>query len=360
MRSSFGNFMHANGADDLLRLGRWDEAAARLEDERRRDLGSTTAVMHHLVAGRLHALRGETVRARTALTSADELLAGGLPSEFGSPLRAAWAELALATGEPDAAARHVDEALAALGEEKDPLYTPALHALGVRAEAERAEQARGRRRDADVAAAIERARGLETDLERLLDGWGGAAVAPDARANAAFVRAELSRVEGRQDPTAWQAAAEAWEALAEPHPAAYARLRLAEAVLLAGGDRAAAGRELAAAHAAAASLGAAPLLEQVATLARHARLSLAAVAETEPTLPPEDTPAAALGLTSREAEVLCLLAEGLTNREIAARLFISQKTVGSHLAHIFDKLDVHSRVEAAGRAHQLGLVEGRV
>jgi DNA-binding NarL/FixJ family response regulator len=56
--------------------------------------------------------------------------------------------------------------------------------------------------------------------------------------------------------------------------------------------------------------------------------------------------------------VLALLAEGLTNREITARLFISQKIVADHLAHVFDKLDVNSRVEAAGRAHQLRLIEG--
>jgi DNA-binding NarL/FixJ family response regulator len=61
------------------------------------------------------------------------------------------------------------------------------------------------------------------------------------------------------------------------------------------------------------------------------------------------------GLTSREVEVLRLLADGLTNREIGERLFISQKTVGAHMAHIYAKLGVHSRVEAAGRARQLGV-----
>jgi DNA-binding NarL/FixJ family response regulator len=91
-------------------------------------------------------------------------------------------------------------------------------------------------------------------------------------------------------------------------------------------------------------------------LARRARVSFAAPAAAAAQ---RVGPADQLGLTSREAEVLCLLAEGLTNREIATRLFISQKTVATHLAHIFDKLAVHSRVEAAGRAHQLGLLEGR-
>ena len=64
-----------------------------------------------------------------------------------------------------------------------------------------------------------------------------------------------------------------------------------------------------------------------------------------------------MGLTAREADVLRLLADGLTNREIAGRLFISQKTVAAHMAHIYGKLGVHSRVEAAGRAQQLGVLE---
>jgi DNA-binding NarL/FixJ family response regulator len=63
------------------------------------------------------------------------------------------------------------------------------------------------------------------------------------------------------------------------------------------------------------------------------------------------------GLTARELEVLRLLADGLTNREIGERLFISQKTVGAHVAHVFEKLGVHSRLEAAVRAQQLGVVE---
>jgi DNA-binding NarL/FixJ family response regulator len=158
-------------------------------------------------------------------------------------------------------------------------------------------------------------------------------------------------VEGAPDADAWQQAAERWDALAEPHPAGYARFRQAEALLGGGGDRAGAARQIAAAHAAATALGATPLREQAERLARRARLPLEAPAVPEPA----EGPAAGPGLTPREAEVLGLLAEGLTNREIATRLFISQKTVGAHLAHIFAKLDVHSRVEAAGRAHQLGM-----
>jgi LuxR family maltose regulon positive regulatory protein len=61
-------------------------------------------------------------------------------------------------------------------------------------------------------------------------------------------------------------------------------------------------------------------------------------------------------LTERELEVLALLAEGLTNRVIADRLFISPHTVRAHTSSIYGKLAVHSRTEAAARARALGLL----
>ena len=66
-------------------------------------------------------------------------------------------------------------------------------------------------------------------------------------------------------------------------------------------------------------------------------------------------PSGPYGLTAREAEVLALLALGLSNQEIAERLFISPKTASVHVSNIYSKLDVESRVAAATLAHQLGL-----
>lgn len=61
------------------------------------------------------------------------------------------------------------------------------------------------------------------------------------------------------------------------------------------------------------------------------------------------------GLTGREAQVVTLLAQGLSNRDIAKHLVISEKTVARHLANVYTKLDVGSRTAAAAWAHQHGL-----
>ncbi|MHB1243420.1 MAG: response regulator transcription factor, partial [Gaiellaceae bacterium] len=68
-------------------------------------------------------------------------------------------------------------------------------------------------------------------------------------------------------------------------------------------------------------------------------------------------PAPAKGVLSRrELEVLTLLAEGLRQPEIAARLVISPKTVGTHIERILGKLDAHSRAQAVAIAYRLQLV----
>jgi DNA-binding CsgD family transcriptional regulator len=57
-------------------------------------------------------------------------------------------------------------------------------------------------------------------------------------------------------------------------------------------------------------------------------------------------------LSKREIEVLRLLGEGLTNAEIAARLYISTKTVATHVGNLFAKLQLRNRAEAAASAHR--------
>ena len=63
---------------------------------------------------------------------------------------------------------------------------------------------------------------------------------------------------------------------------------------------------------------------------------------------------AALGVTGREAEVLALLLEGATNAEIAERLFLSRRTVETHVAHLLQKTSSASRAELRSRLAELG------
>ena len=60
-------------------------------------------------------------------------------------------------------------------------------------------------------------------------------------------------------------------------------------------------------------------------------------------------------LTEREVDVLCLLAEGISNKQIAERLVVAPSTVKQHLKNIYGKLDVHNRTQAVARGRELGL-----
>jgi two-component system NarL family response regulator len=67
------------------------------------------------------------------------------------------------------------------------------------------------------------------------------------------------------------------------------------------------------------------------------------------------TPSPLVGLSSREIEVMHELAEGLTNQDIASRLYISENTVKNHIHNILEKLDLHNRREAIDFAREHGL-----
>jgi DNA-binding CsgD family transcriptional regulator len=64
----------------------------------------------------------------------------------------------------------------------------------------------------------------------------------------------------------------------------------------------------------------------------------------------------ALGITPREYEILTLIAAGLSNREIAAQLFVSENTVKTHSSRLFDKLNARRRTQAVQIAKEAGLI----
>jgi ATP/maltotriose-dependent transcriptional regulator MalT len=266
-------------------------------------------------------------------------------------LFAGMAELALWRGDLDQAKQQVAEAVPLVAA-ANPRYTAPVYALGVRVEADRAELARARHPgqpapDDATATAL---------LDRLDQAAAGPAAAglPELAAWQATARAERTRQRGPADPAAWATAA-AWERLGQPYRAAYAGFRQAEALLAATGDRDTAAVVLGRAAEVTGRLGPRPLDAEVKALARRARLDLApAGGATAPAAGPP-TPAAQLGLTPREVEVLALVAAGRSNRQIAQALFISPKTVGVHVSNILAKLGAAGRVEAAAIAHRLGL-----
>ncbi len=181
----------------------------------------------------------------------------------------------------------------------------------------------------------------------------------------AICEAELARAAGEDDPATWEAIRPAVAARPAPFVEAYVAWRAAEA--WAGrGDLTAAVAPLREAHAIAARIGATVLAAEIAGVGRRLRVDLSTPVDGAPArrrprvseAADSDEPAAAadpFGLTSREREVLALVAEGYTNRRIAETLFISESTAGVHVSHILGKLGVETRTEAATIAVRLGL-----
>ncbi|MEY9949173.1 AAA family ATPase [Kitasatospora sp. GAS1066B] len=170
-----------------------------------------------------------------------------------------------------------------------------------------------------------------------------------------LAEAESARATGSDTPAHWAAAIEPLRATGLPHP-------LALALLGAGGAAAAAGRReqagelLREAAELAERRGDRELGGEIARLAERAGVARQ-LRPAEPAAAPQPVPQgpAAFQLTPRETDVLRLLADGRTNRQIAAELFISPKTASVHVSNILAKLEVSGRGEAAALAHRLRL-----
>ncbi|MFC9691134.1 ATP-binding protein [Kribbella sp. NPDC056951] len=157
--------------------------------------------------------------------------------------------------------------------------------------------------------------------------------------------AVMSSAEAFERPTAeaWRRAVTAWRQAGDRYELAVALTELGRSELAERNERIA--REtLAEARVVAAELGAEPLLARIGVLAD--RIGLGA----------DPRPVRAFGLTARELEVLQVLAQGLSNAEIARKLFVSGNTVATHVARVLRKLGAASRTEASAIAHREGLL----
>ena len=177
------------------------------------------------------------------------------------------------------------------------------------------------------------------------------------RAIEALCQAEWSRLQGTSSATLWAAAVVACEQADQLQLRPYARYRQAEAMLAAEADRVAVAGVLREAHTAVVAMGARPMQLEIESLAARARIPLGPEASPSAGRTPGATGGDRSRLSMREVEVLSLVALGRTNRQIAAELFISEKTAGVHVSHILDKLGASGRTEAAAIAHRLHLVD---
>ncbi|WP_371749753.1 AAA family ATPase [Streptomyces sp. NBC_01283] len=334
------SFIDGNLAESLTELGRWDDADDVLERAGdRRGVSARTQGQLAGQAAELALARGAYDVARRWLEGPDTWATGSYPEPQNTlPM----ARVAIALAAADGRILDVRSRLeSAVGEGVAPGHHrygwPLLY---------------------EAAAAEARARGLavaevgrEAAVERIREAMKGMPeFVPLWSAQALMIQAELLTAEGEDATARWTEAVAATAQLEAPVLPATARLRLAEALITQGGTEArdAAGELLRQADAAARELGAEPLASEITKLAGRARIQLQPT-DAEPAPPP----VAALGLTTREREVLRLVAAGRSNRRIAEELFISPKTASVHVSNILAKLGASGRGEAAAIAHRL-------
>ncbi len=341
-----------NAADASVERG-LIEAAAHLTDEITDHEPQADDEALHLVRAMVEICQDATERAVARMDAVDQLGLGG-PRLHVYDRQLVFAWVALWAGDPRDALAWVERSLAGSAGTDVELFCGRIFALGARAVADLVELARVLRDEEgqrDAGRARDR---LTTALAQM----GGRPLADHAYVasipgDRADWDAELHRSIGRSDPDAWQEAAAVWHRLGRPHRAAYALWRQAEALLSRSAATSDAAIPLRAAAEAAA--GMVPLQKAIQRLADRARISLHT--SVDGATVPQPRPADPYGLTKRERLVLQLVAQGRTNVQIGAELFMSPKTASVHVTNILRKLNVANRTEAAAVAERAGLTE---
>ena len=400
LAASYGAFLHGNAADILYHLGRWQEAEAECRSAMEWRMSAFEAdwwppLVLGLLLTESRADAEASSQVGQALLGLETVPAG----QWTAHVLRAVVSLALWSDDPESAL--------SLAEREWPraLESEELTVISWSASTclEAAAAAADHGRATNDAGLIARARALAEQVipeaqDQIEHSSFGLELGARYEAELALTtaRAHAGRIRGHADPDTWAELAAEWRDRPMPYRQAKARWWHALAILASApeGDREAARLEaqepLSEAFDLARQLGALPLLRAVVDLGKRARVPLPDVDESRDMVavgpgelravavgPGDSTagspdiaraideqviaalrkePADTYGLSPREREVLNILTEGRTDRDIAGRLFISERTVHVHVRRILAKLGVSSRTEAAGVAIRQGLV----
>jgi DNA-binding CsgD family transcriptional regulator len=335
----------------LRDLGRWEEAEPTLDQIDH--VGVEGIVAFDYALGRIHLLiaHDRLDDAQRLLDETVSLTDHDVEGEYAASWPTIATLIALWQGRPEDARTFVPDALPQIRARGLRVHDAGpMLCVAIRAEAEAALRRRIRPEERDQALTVAMSY-LELLREVRAAPVGAPATLPLAEAFLLRGEAELSRLTD-PNPAYWAAAAAAFAELGRAPDVAYCRWREAGALLESKDRRAEAVSVLREAATTASEIGW-PLLErEIRSLATRARIDIAAQSARANRASRTNV----FGLTAREREVLELVALGRTNREIANRLFITEKTAGVHVSNILGKLGAGGRTEAAALAHRHGLV----
>jgi DNA-binding CsgD family transcriptional regulator/tetratricopeptide (TPR) repeat protein len=349
------DWMKLTVSETAYAAGEWDTSEEYLIGGGTRLLG-VVGIFAHSREAELALGTGDEARAQAALDAAEPLVQVSAEPQWIGMYGVLRGELCRRQRHLEGAQAAVQDALDRLEVCTDDVMRIArVSVVGARLEADRAQRARDLGETAERRDALARAR---IHVERL--DAAAAEGGPVERAYLAEARAELARARDKGAAREWALTATAWDEVQRPYPAATARWRQAEA-LVAGGKRTEAAKVAGQTLEAARRLGSLWLVQELTTLGDRARLGLGRVAAAADGNGARGVDGAGVaepdpfGLTPRERQVLGLLAQGATNRQIGAALFMAEKTASVHVSRILAKLDVQGRTEAAAVAHRLHL-----